>query len=58
VAQTHRIGVLELGDAAGLGGIVGGEVTQEFATGEAEDDVVVGEVFSIFAIDIEFYCLF
>ena len=52
MAQTHRIGVLELGDADGLGGIAGGDVTQEIATDEAEGDVVAGEVFSIFTIDI------
>ncbi len=57
MAKTDRIVVLELGDAGGLGGIVSGEVTQEIATDEAEGDVVVGEVFSIFAIDIELYCL-
>ena len=52
MTETYRIVVLELGDADGLGGIVGGDVTQEIATDEAEGDVVVGEVFSIFAIDI------
>ena len=52
MTETHCIVVLELGDAGELGGIVGGDVTEEIATNEAEGDVVVGEVFSIFAIDI------
>ena len=52
MTETNRIGALELGDAGELGGIVGGDVTEEIATNEAEGDVVVGEVFLIFAIDI------
>ena len=57
MTETHCIVVLELGDAGELSGIVGGDVTQEIATDEAEGDVVVSEVFSIFAIDIKLYCL-
>ena len=51
-AQTHGIGVLKLGDADGLAGVAGGDVTQEIAKDEAEGDVVVAEVFSIFTINI------